>query len=218
MHRKQLVSTYRDLAGWYDAHYYAHGTWPTSLTYAQTILELLRQCGMPATQRLRLLDIACGGGFFLHYVQAEFALACGCDLSRVALAEAHARNAALQLARANGEALPYTAASFDVVTCLGSLEHFLQPEPALAEIRRVLMPDGLALILVPTNPDWAIYDIQPTEIVLDAAGWSAMLARQGLTPIYSLATDDSEALRAASGGCQVLLARPATPHEASDDR
>lgn len=209
MHIKQEVTTYTALADWYDTHYRANGTWPTSEAYAQVLLDLMRQSGLPARTDLRLLDVACGGGFYLRYSRDAFAVRCGCDISRVALAEARQHDARLALCQANAEALPYASASFDVVTCLGSLEHFLQPERALAEMRRVVTSEGLVMILVPTNPDWAIYDVQPTEIVLDAGAWDELLGRCGLRTVASVATDQHEQLKAASGGCQVFCARPA---------
>jgi ubiquinone/menaquinone biosynthesis C-methylase UbiE len=209
MHIKRDIATYGELADWYDSHYQVNGTWPTSRSYAQALLQLLKEAGAIELQHKKLLDVACGGAFFLEYSQSEFAVACGCDLSYVALDEARRRCQVLRLCQANGEFLPYHDACFDVVTCLGSLEHFLHPEQALAEMRRVVKLDGILMILVPINPDWATYDIQPTEIVMGANEWRAMFAQHALHTVLSLATDESEALRASSGGCQVYCARPA---------
>lgn len=50
-------------------------------------------------------------------------------------------------------ALPYEAGSFDVVICSHVLEHVRDDKQAMSEIRRVLKPDGLALMLVPYAAD-----------------------------------------------------------------
>jgi SAM-dependent methyltransferase len=47
------------------------------------------------------------------------------------------------------ESLPFEDGSFDLVSCLGSLEHFLDQPRALQEMRRVARPGGRILVLVP---------------------------------------------------------------------
>jgi SAM-dependent methyltransferase len=47
------------------------------------------------------------------------------------------------------DALPFSDHAFDLVTCLGALEHFPNKAEALREIDRVLVHGGRALILVP---------------------------------------------------------------------
>src|SRR5690606_38797234 len=49
------------------------------------------------------------------------------------------------------ERLPFGDGEFDLVTCLGSLEHFLDPVGALKEMRRVARPKARFLILVPNS-------------------------------------------------------------------
>jgi len=48
---------------------------------------------------------------------------------------------------ADAEQLPFADASFDVVHSKDSLHHMGSPERALSEYRRVLKPDGAALIV-----------------------------------------------------------------------
>lgn len=104
----------------------------------------------------RVLDVGCGAGFFLRELArasaGPLALA-GVDISTEALrlAARECPQAALSLACA--EALPFASGSFDCITCLGSLEHFLDVEGALVEMRRVASPNGLLVLLVP-NVFW----------------------------------------------------------------
>lgn len=51
------------------------------------------------------------------------------------------------------EDLPFEENRFDVVTCLGSLEHFVDPGKALKEMVRVAKNDAIFLLLVP-NADF----------------------------------------------------------------
>ena len=46
----------------------------------------------------------------------------------------------------SAEALPYADGEFDVVLCTQVLEHVVEPASVFAEIRRVLVPGGVALV------------------------------------------------------------------------
>ena len=52
------------------------------------------------------------------------------------------------------EALPFQAGQFDVVSCLGALEHFLDPHAALNEMIRVANDEAPFLLLVPNAGFW----------------------------------------------------------------
>jgi SAM-dependent methyltransferase len=100
---------------------------------------------------LTLLDIACGQGFYLAAAAAASpALTLhGLDFSQVALDKAGARARRVTWHKGSAEGLPFEEAVFDYCVNLGSLEHFEDPLPALVEMRRVLKPDGKALVIVP---------------------------------------------------------------------
>jgi SAM-dependent methyltransferase len=59
--------------------------------------------------------------------------------------------------------IPYPDASFDVIICMHVLEHIPDDRAAMREMRRVLAPDGWALLQVPfgkdretTFEDWSV--------------------------------------------------------------
>lgn len=54
--------------------------------------------------------------------------------------------------------LPFEDNSFDVVMCSHVLEHVFDDIKAMSEFRRVLKPDGIAIIQVPYNSDQKITD------------------------------------------------------------
>jgi len=101
----------------------------------------------------RILDIACGSGMWLRAVAALGAKPTGVDISKVALdvCRKELPDAALHCGPA--EKLPFGDAQFDFISCLGALEHFLDPEGALREMIRVARPEARFLLLVP-NADF----------------------------------------------------------------
>lgn len=54
-----------------------------------------------------------------------------------------------KLVRAEAEQLPFDDQSFGAVACLGLFEYLEDPVAVLAEVRRVLRPDGVLVITVP---------------------------------------------------------------------
>jgi len=100
------------------------------------------------------LDVACGSGFMLKEAVDKKAKTFGIDLSFVATKLAHKKSPQSQVAVGCGEHLSFPDNSFDYVTCLGSLEHFLHPEKGVKEIGRVLKKDGRACIVLPNKWYW----------------------------------------------------------------
>jgi SAM-dependent methyltransferase len=99
----------------------------------------------------RLLDLSCGLGYFLkaaHEADPSLRLY-GLDHSAFAVREARGRVPSAKLRVGDAMAQPYKDRSFDIVTCLGSLEHYPDPDRGVAEIRRVMKDGGKALIYVP---------------------------------------------------------------------
>lgn len=98
----------------------------------------------------RLIDIGCGEGLFGAGVKARFP---GCETWGVELVADAAEKAAtrndhvLRTSFENPVDLP--TAYFDVVTMNDVLEHITWPEPALANAKRILRPDGKLVLSIP---------------------------------------------------------------------
>jgi SAM-dependent methyltransferase len=138
------------------------------------------------------LDVACGEAVLPRFAQQLYGVrAFGSDLSLEALHAAR-RDGSGDMTVANGEALPFARNSFDYVTCIGSLEHFLDMRAGVREIRRVLKPAGTALILLPNTysiignvysafkTGLSIIDVQPLQRYAARAEWAMLLEKGGL--------------------------------------
>jgi 2-polyprenyl-3-methyl-5-hydroxy-6-metoxy-1,4-benzoquinol methylase len=111
----------------------------------------------------RVLDIASGEGF------GSFILAqCAKKVTGVDVDEAAVKNANdiysssnLEFLRGSCQKIPLGDSSVDVVISFETLEHIVEHDDFLKEIKRVLCPDG---ILIMSTPDTDIYSNgQPTE-------------------------------------------------------
>ncbi|HEX5501411.1 MAG TPA: methyltransferase domain-containing protein [Thermomicrobiales bacterium] len=98
----------------------------------------------------RLLDIGCGTGRFLHAAAGRFRLGWGVD-PVVAGLRGHGRGGRpstprLLLVNGAAEALPFAAATVDVVTMISVLQFTYDPYGVLAEAGRVLRPGGVLVL------------------------------------------------------------------------
>ncbi|MCU1264259.1 MAG: hypothetical protein JWM21_577 [Acidobacteria bacterium] len=133
--------SYNKVAALYDAAF-------TDITVRRDEWEWLNQ-HLPGTSELSVLDIGCGNGALLHALSERIKYGAGVDESEAILEKARQRNAAhknLEFAKINSPALPFGDATFDVVISLMSFR-YLDWDPLLTEVRRVLKPDGRFLIV-----------------------------------------------------------------------
>jgi SAM-dependent methyltransferase len=133
-----------EVAAWFDATYRQKGLRYLRPPRAYPIFVQL----LGAMRGQRLLDVACGPGLLLAAARARGVQASGVDLSASAIALAHELLPGVDAQVGNAEALPFADATFDHVTCLGSLERFLDRERALREMVRVARPTARFCFLV----------------------------------------------------------------------
>jgi ubiquinone/menaquinone biosynthesis C-methylase UbiE len=97
----------------------------------------------------RVLEVGVGGGNVLERIPGRRV---GIDLSPFILQKARRRLAgAATLVRGDAMTLPFADATFDRVYCSEVLEHVLEPEAVVREMRRVLRPSGFAVVSVPNE-------------------------------------------------------------------
>ena len=95
----------------------------------------------------RVLDLGCGPGWVSHNLVGNYRLV-GVDVEEEAVRLSRLLYAADYVV-GTAFGLPFPDGQFDAVIFTEAIEHFAEPEPALAEIARVLRPGGLALITTP---------------------------------------------------------------------
>ena len=164
------------------------GTWTGQMDSRYLwLVSLLR-----ARPGQRLLDVSCGNGYLLRAALRKRLDVWGLELSEVGLQQAGEMASGASLICANAETLPFASASFDYVTNIGSLEHYLHPSTSVSEMARVLKPEGLALVLVPNIYGllgnvlyvWrhgdVFVDVQPLQRYATRGWWTRLLEQNGL--------------------------------------
>ena len=112
----------------------------------QTVEPMLDAAGV--TRGKTVLDVCCGPGMLAAGALARGADAVGLDFSAEAVELARKLSPGGQYQQGDAQALPYPAAAFDVVLCGYGVMHVPNPAAALAEMRRVLRPDGRVALSV----------------------------------------------------------------------
>ncbi|MBS2551070.1 class I SAM-dependent methyltransferase [Catenulispora sp. NL8] len=146
-----------------DDYHLIFRDWDASMEYQASSLAAVIEAGIgvggtaDADAARRILDCSCGiGTQAIGLARVGDAEVIGTDLSPRAAArasrEASARGVGLPTAAADMRALPFGDGAFDVVLSAdNSVPHLLTPDAltaGLAEMRRVLRPDGLLVLTV----------------------------------------------------------------------
>jgi ubiquinone/menaquinone biosynthesis C-methylase UbiE len=174
-----------EIKTFYDDVYYANTDKPLQGT--AHLRGLAAKTGVAAGDAV--LDVACGLGEWLLVCQELGATVAGVDLSDRAIEFCKKHLPAGDFHAVAAERLPYGDATFDVVSCLGSLEHFVDPVIAMKEMVRVAKPDARFLLLVP-NADFltrklglfgGTYQKDAKEVVRTLEEWERLFNAAGLS-------------------------------------
>ncbi|ADD43585.1 class I SAM-dependent methyltransferase [Stackebrandtia nassauensis] len=155
------------------------------------LFDLVAEIGLPAGARA--LDVGCGEGGHAFELADRFGLRVhGVDPvpRHIDIAKSQARpesTAAVTFEAGTAQALPVADASVDLVWCRDTLCHVEDLDAAYAEFRRVLKPDGTALVYQMFATD----TLEPNE-----AAW--LFSTMGCIP-SSMDPTRSEAAMMASG-------------------
>jgi SAM-dependent methyltransferase len=106
-----------------------------------------------------VLDIGCGNGMYVAVLaqRRHEGFVTGVDLSRGMLAAAARVAPGTPLAQADAQHLPFRDTSFDIVLAMHMLYHVPDRALALREVRRVLTPGGVALVV--TNSEQHLQEL-----------------------------------------------------------
>lgn len=122
----------------------------------------------------RILDVGCGTGRLVAYLNKNGFEAYGCDTSEKALLIARKLNFRGRIANASATKLPYTTKSFDMITSISVIEHLTPKETELfiKETKRILVTEGHIFLVTPNfstplrlihGKNWFAYQ-DPTHI------------------------------------------------------
>src|SRR5690348_13826644 len=116
-------------------------------TKIERLLDLARR-----PQPMRMLEIGTGSGGIAHYFATHRTLRC--EVAAVDVCDNRIIHDGYEYRQVHGVQLPFAEASFDVVITNHVIEHVgdaaIQHEH-LAEIRRVMKPDGVGYLAVPNR-------------------------------------------------------------------
>jgi ubiquinone/menaquinone biosynthesis C-methylase UbiE len=116
----------------------------------------------------RILDIGCGTSRFATRVLGRFphaqvvGLDLCCNMLRASQARQFKGRDRMSLVQGDSEKLPFTDDSFDLVTCSHSFHHYPNQAQVVAEMYRVLRPDGRLMIIDGDRDRWwgrLIFDV-----------------------------------------------------------
>ncbi len=116
-------------------------------------------CG-PLTEGKDVLDVASGEGYGSAMLATRARSVVGVDISHEAVAHAARRYKGipnLQYVQGSAASIPLADDSVDLVVSFETIEHLLEQEAMMAEIRRVLRPDG---VMVMSSPNKKVYSDQ----------------------------------------------------------
>ncbi len=145
--------------------------------------------------QIKLLDVGCSSGAFLHSAVKLGYLAEGVEPAERAAATAQASG--LKVFRGLLHEAKYPDASFDAVTLLEVIEHLQNPLALLQEIQRILKPGGILLVGTGNAASWSAKAF--------GAQWDYFKIRQHGGHVSFFNPDSLKKLGAQAGFTQALL-------------
>lgn len=127
--------------------------------FVRRICKILGRLIPSLKNRRILLDCACGEGIITSFLDGQFDLVIGMDISRKALSRA--KKAAKNCAFIEGDIryLPFKKRSVDCITCFETLQYLKTSyEKALHEFHRVSRDDGHIIMSIEVAKGYLIYN------------------------------------------------------------
>lgn len=120
----------------------------------------------PGIGGMRVLDAACGEGFGAALLASRGARVAALDLDPGVVARARVRESAAGVLWTVMDAgrLAFAAGSFDLVFSQDTIEHLPDDESFLGEVRRVLKPGGVFILMTPHAPAYTTTPANPYHV------------------------------------------------------
>jgi SAM-dependent methyltransferase len=146
-YHKHALKDQNEIRKFYNSVYYKDAT--AKPRRSRHYARLASKINIQAKQHV--LDVACGNGEWLLAVKERRGIPAGIDLSEKAVDICKSTIIDGEIHAGSAEALPFENQRFHIVTCLGALEHFIDPQKALLEMKRTARDDAVFLLLVPNK-------------------------------------------------------------------
>jgi SAM-dependent methyltransferase len=130
--------------------------------YFQNVAWLLQTAKLPTNRPLQAIELGCGEGFSTQRLAKILPANAKLHASEYVAAlvpKAKALNPKVKVTQESVYELKHKDNTFDVIFLLEVLEHLDYPDKALAEIARVLKPDGVLILGVPREYLWCALNL-----------------------------------------------------------
>lgn len=148
--QKQLaIETHSDQAELFADRYsvIAENPYKDSFVYSRKRLNEWLDKYIPANGTgLKMADIGCGTGYHLKRYQERGFEITGVDGSEEMLKQARLANPGIEFIQTDVDEIPLPSATYDYALCIEVLRYLPDILPSLKEIKRILKPNGTALI------------------------------------------------------------------------
>lgn len=181
------MATEQEVKNWYNERHIRtkEHSWRPFEAYL-LILDYFKEFGIKTGQKI--LDIGYGSGYFLKAAANAGLNTYGVDISEEGMKIAQKTSPNSKLFVGKGEDLKFEDNFFDHVACIGVLEHFMDIEKGIKEMKRVIKPGGTLLILVPNSKFlyWKIMHMKGTEqqdiseALMSLEQWRDKFTKEGL--------------------------------------
>jgi SAM-dependent methyltransferase len=116
----------------------------------ETNIHFLSLAGLDKGPR-RILEIGCGKGAVLSFLQSLGHTVYGIDVDAKAISECKDSHPGMDVRVGSGDGLPFEDSMFDIVLSLDVFEHISDSNQHLREVRRVLKEGGNYLLQTPNK-------------------------------------------------------------------
>lgn len=162
--KKDEQTSWGKVASWYD-DYLSN---PDSYQEKVVLPNLMRIVSPKKGEKI--LDLACGQGFFSGKFAEVGARVEGVDISSELVSKARARLRDVKFVVAPAHKLPFDQGQFDTVICVLALQNIAELDQTFAECKRVLKSGGRMIMVinhpafrVPQSSDWTFDEKTKTQ-------------------------------------------------------
>jgi len=147
---KNKNTSWGNVADWYDEHLKGEDTYHAKVI-APNLLRILN-----AGEGMKVLDLACGEGYFARLIRQTGADVTGTDIADKLIQKARKESPDIQFITTNAENVSFAEKnSYDAIVCVLALQNMEYLETVFKECARILKREG-RLIFVLNHPAFRI--------------------------------------------------------------